>query len=308
MPTYEEMWPQVTGSDVLIWAAMDRFDTSKRIAIYKNRAGIKGRLTQKQLNSLGETMESLPAIKKAADVATALRAGYPPQFRWDYFDLILSSSAEDNAQALTDAVQQAVDTLSANLSETKAELVAEIASQVASVFRYKGSVDDLESLPTTNNVIGDVYQVIGEDYTEYCWIETDGQGHWEYLGKIIDLTPYLEKSEYNAYVAAMDARVTEIEVTKQPIYANVFIRQSSEVTLSVKTKYYVKAKMTGMLPSDAEDGDEIVVVVLPGGEGTTIEPSTGITINGSSDVTAFNVSIHQSVFVFDASNSDWICY
>ena len=54
MPTPSELWPTVTGSDVLIWAALDRKDTTRRIALYKNRAGITGRLTAKQLYALGE--------------------------------------------------------------------------------------------------------------------------------------------------------------------------------------------------------------------------------------------------------------
>ena len=308
MPTPSELWPTVTGSDVLIWAALDRKDTTRRIALYKNRAGITGRLTAKQLYALGETIESLPVVKPAKAVAAALRVGYPPQFRWDYFDFILSSTTEAQDAALADAVQQAVSKMTADLLDAKNELVAEIATQVASVFRYRGSVQSLEDLPTENNVVGDVYQVVDEEYSEYCWIEPAEGAHWEYLGKIIDLSPYLEKSEYNAYVAANDARVANLETSKQQRFANVFVREESSLNLEVSTKYYLRSTLSGTLTANANDGDELVIVVFDGGRGSVITPAEGVTINGSTDPMAFNASVHQTTFVFDAPNSNWIAY
>lgn len=67
---------------------------------------------------------------------------------------------------------------------------SEIDSKISSVYKFKGSVEDVEDLPADGNTVGDVYNVIitGDNY---AWTE-DG---WDKLAGDVDLTPYLLKTE-----------------------------------------------------------------------------------------------------------------
>lgn len=62
----------------------------------------------------------------------------------------------------------------------------EIDSKVTGVYKAKGSVQNYTDLPTENNSVGDVYNVINKynDYpagTNFVWTE---QGTWDALGGI----------------------------------------------------------------------------------------------------------------------------
>ena len=79
----------------------------------------------------------------------------------------------------------------------------EIDSKISSVYKFKGSVEDVEDLPADGNVVGDVYNVIitGDNY---AWTE-DG---WDKLAGDIDLTPYLLKSEAQSTYATISSLST----------------------------------------------------------------------------------------------------
>ena len=319
MPTPAELWSQVTGTDVLVWAAMDKRDTTKRIALYKNRAGISGKLTAKQLYTLGESIESLPVIKSASEVAMALRAGYPPQFRWDYFDLILSSFEQARSQVLESA-----------LDDLREELRSELFSKTASVFHFKGNVEGLADLPSDNNEVGDVYQIVSgeESGAEYCWIVSDDNGHWEYLGKKEDLSSYATKDElssyagkedFDSYVTSNDQALSSIEDAQSQLSGRIavleespsyqldteFIKSANEITRSVNKRYLAKATLTGSLPTGATTGDEVIIVVLEGAEDSVVSPGEGDTINGSNEPISLRSVTNVTTFVYDADSNDW---
>ena len=73
---------------------------------------------------------------------------------------------------------------------TDAYTKSEIDSKISSVYKFKGSVEDVEDLPADGNTVGDVYNVVitGDNY---AWTE-DG---WDKLAGDVDLTPYLLKTE-----------------------------------------------------------------------------------------------------------------
>ena len=100
---------------------------------------------------LGVSPRPLPVIKKARDVAMALRSDFPRFFQWNYFDLVGNNSASVSDDALNDM---------------REELLADVAAQLTSVFNYKGTVENLANLPNSNNLVGDVYQVKQENYSE----------------------------------------------------------------------------------------------------------------------------------------------
>lgn len=71
------------------------------------------------------------------------------------------------------------------------------ADELATVFKFKGTVANKDSLPQTGNVIGDVYYVT-EDSAEYVYLESG----WEKLGPVVDLSGLVEKvPEDSGYVA-----------------------------------------------------------------------------------------------------------
>ena len=73
---------------------------------------------------------------------------------------------------------------------TDAYTKTEIDNKVASVYKYKGSVATIENLPTTGQVVGDVYNVESNG-ANYAWDGTN----WDKLGETIDLSPYLLKTD-----------------------------------------------------------------------------------------------------------------
>lgn len=86
---------------------------------------------------------------------------------------------------------------------TDAYTKSEIDSKISSVYKFKGSVEDVEDLPADGNTVGDVYNVIitGDNY---AWTE-DG---WDKLAGDVDLTPYLLKSEAQANYATISSLST----------------------------------------------------------------------------------------------------
>ena len=73
---------------------------------------------------------------------------------------------------------------------TDAYTKTEIDNKVASVYKYRGSVATYAALPSTGQVVGDVYNV-EENGANYAW---DGST-WDKLGETIDFSPYLLKTE-----------------------------------------------------------------------------------------------------------------
>ena len=80
--------------------------------------------------------------------------------------------------------------------------ITEIESKISVVYRYKGSVDDYESLPTINLSIGDVYNLL-DTGANYAWSE-DG---WDKLSETIDFSAYVTREEY----ASLEENVKTLE-------------------------------------------------------------------------------------------------
>lgn len=66
----------------------------------------------------------------------------------------------------------------------------EIDSKLTSAMRYKGSKASASALPTTGNVIGDMWNVT-DTGANYVW---DGSA-WDETGMVIDLSPYAKTSD-----------------------------------------------------------------------------------------------------------------
>ena len=88
---------------------------------------------------------------------------------------------------------------SVTAAQTGAYTKAEVDAKVSSVYRYRGSVDTREQLPTSDLVVGDVYNVV-DSGANYAW---DGSA-WDKLSETIDLTPYALKTELTAHTSRTD--------------------------------------------------------------------------------------------------------
>lgn len=75
-------------------------------------------------------------------------------------------------------------------------------NDISSVYRYKGTVEDVDDLPTENNSEGDVWNVLSTG-DNYAWVNPTDEydGYWDKLSGSIDLTNYYTKSEVDELVA-----------------------------------------------------------------------------------------------------------
>ena len=113
---------------------------------------------------------------------------------------------------------------------------------------------------------------------------------------------------YDAFAGDISQRVNNLELLSRYAYQNVFVSSASTLTLSVNTRYFVKANLTAILPDSAENNDEIKIVLMNGGEASTVSVPENFTINGSADPVALNASIDQSTFVLDVNSNDWVMF
>ena len=107
-------------------------------------------------------------------------------------------SADDDIEALDwrlDTAESDIDALETAVADryTKAETDSAIASAISSVYRYKGSVADYAHLPSSGQIVGDVYNV--EDTGDnYAWAGSA----WDKLAGTVDLSSYFNKSNDDA--------------------------------------------------------------------------------------------------------------
>ena len=76
---------------------------------------------------------------------------------------------------------------------------SEVDAKVSSVYRFKGSVANYDALPTSDLVVGDVYN-IESNGSNYAWDGND----WDKLSETINLTPYLTKNEASTTYATIN--------------------------------------------------------------------------------------------------------
>lgn len=127
---------------------------------------------------------------------------------------------------------------------------SEIDSKISSVFVYKGNVNTVSELPTENNKVGDVYNVLDTD-DNYAWNGTQ----WDKLGGTIDLSAYatkndvltdmivetnttvsLEPEKFYSFgeVAQLNITLTAPQENKAPLYAFEFISGTTPTTLNIE--------------------------------------------------------------------------
>lgn len=92
--------------------------------------------------------------------------------------------------------------------QTKAYILTEFNTKLSSVFRYRGSLNSIDDLPTSDMVTGDVYNIISGFTTDDRFTEGAGikygagtnvvygqNSKWDVLAGLVDLSNYYTKTE-----------------------------------------------------------------------------------------------------------------
>ena len=106
--------------------------------------------------------------------------------------------------ALATKAEQA--TTLAGYGITDAYTKEEVQGLISSVYKFRGSVETVEDLPTEGNTEGDVYNVkaTGENFAWVAPAEGETEGHWDDLGGDIDLSNYYTKEEVDTKLDEKD--------------------------------------------------------------------------------------------------------
>lgn len=99
--------------------------------------------------------------------------------------------------------------LSAKQGKVLNDKIEDIKSSISSVYNYKGSVNTLADLPTTDVKVGDVYNVgTSADGPNYAWNGTE----WDMLGGAVDLSGYYTKTEVDT---AIEDAINSVDISDQ---------------------------------------------------------------------------------------------
>lgn len=111
----------------------------------------------------------------------------------------------NNNQIENGAGYQTASDVSSAISSAVNGLATEtyVNNKVAAVYKYKGSVASESALPTSDQVIGDTYN-LEDTGMNVAWNGTN----WDNLGTVIDLTEYVQKNDLEVITnAEIDAIV-----------------------------------------------------------------------------------------------------
>lgn len=177
-----------------------------------------------------------------------------------------SETAHSNqfSQYRTSASQDTIDNQIksdiANLQSTKADKATtlagygitdaytktEVDAKVSSVYRFRGSVATYANLPTTGQVVGDVWNV--EDTgANYAWSGSE----WDKLSETVDLTPYLTKADAaNTY-----ATITTVNGKQDALTTAQLAAVNSGITADHVASYDAYAGEISAAQSTADKAD-----------------------------------------------------
>lgn len=155
------------------------------------------------------------------------------------------------------ASQAAADGNGNNIVETYATIAntytkAQVDAKVSSVYRYSGSVDSYDDLPSSNQVVGDTYNVLNTG-ANYAW---DGSA-WDKLSETIDLSGYLTiTSAQQTYLPIATAQSTYLTISSaQSTYLSQSSASSTYLSIASAQSTYLSLSggtMTGGLILNAD--------------------------------------------------------
>ena len=156
-----------------------------------------------------------------------------------------------------------------------------VDSAVASVYKYKGSVANQSALPSSNQVVGDVYNV--EDTGDnFAW---DGK-KWDKLAGTVDLSSYLTITNASStYLTKTDASNT---YQVKGDYAT-----NTALGAKLDTATYATDKATFALKTEIPDTSTLATKT----ELNNYLPLTGGTVSGQSEFSN-GLTVHNGIIVY----------
>ena len=166
----------------------------------------------------------------------------------DNIDSNLQSQITNNDTDITNLQNTKADkaTTLAGYGITDAYTKTEVDAKVSSVYRFRGSVATYANLPTTGQVVGDVWNV--EDTgANYAWSGSE----WDKLSETVDLTPYLTKADAaNTY-----ATITTVNGKQDTLTTDQLAAVNSGITADHVASYDAYAGEISAAQSTADKAD-----------------------------------------------------
>ena len=118
--------------------------------------------------------------------------------------------AQEDAKQATNTVKEMESTISKIptdyvKTETFEAYKKDVATQMSVVYRFKGSVENYEALPTEKQAVGDAYNLL-DTGANYAWTEAG----WDKLSETIDLSGYVTGETFEAYKKDVAAQMSTV--------------------------------------------------------------------------------------------------
>ena len=184
-PAGKAEWGAITGT------IEDQTDLIAKLQAYKNGAISQAETVATELVNESETMLLEEIDKKAT--------------KTEISDMLTKTEASSTYQPVGNyqpagsyaTTSQISDMLTKTLAQQTYQPKGDYAfkSEISAVYRYKGTVDSTDDLPTADVAVGDVWNVVngenGESGQNYAWTEEG----WDALGATVDLSDYATKAD-----------------------------------------------------------------------------------------------------------------
>ena len=153
---------------------------------------------------------------------------------------------------------------------TDAYTKTELDGKISSVYKYKGTVANYASLPSTGLTEGDVYNV-ADTGDNYAWVAPHNEtaGFWDKLAGNIDLSSYRTSTDQDT-LDALKAPLSSPTFTGTPAAPTA---AAGTNTTQIATTAFVKTATDGVLPSQTSQSGKMLTT-----NGTSVSWSTPVTV------------------------------
>ena len=271
---------QVTKEQVGLGNVDNTSDLDKPISTATQTAldGKQDVLTQQQLNATNSGIDSSKV-----------------EIYDGYAALINEKADYSTVASLSSAVSQNTSNIALKANSSDVYTKAEVDGKVSSSMHFKGTLASVENLPSENQEIGDMYNVLSTG-DNYAW---DGS-KWDKLSETIDLSVYYTKTEISGLLTPINSSISNLESSKQNV-----LTQGSNITISNNTISAVVPTKVSDLTNDSGYITSSSLPIVNNATLTIQKNGTNIqtfTSNASENVTA-NITVPTTVAeLTDSSN------
>ena len=127
-----------------------------------------------------------------------------------YATTIASKADSSTVTTLSNTVSQHTTQIASKADASNVYTKAEVDGKLSSSMHFKGTVATVADLPSSDQVIGDMYNVLANG-ANYAW---DGSA-WDKLSETIDLSVYYTKTETDNLLTPINTSITSLTNNKQ---------------------------------------------------------------------------------------------